>query len=47
MYSFIIEIKVVRNVILNNINMQDQPSGMYRSPSRSRQNFPDSKISKI
>ena len=42
-----IEIKVVRNVILNNIDLHDQPSRMHRSPPRSRQNFPDSKNSKI
>ena len=38
-----IEIKVVRNVILNNIDLHDQPFRMHRSPSRSPQNFPDSK----
>ena len=38
-----IEIKVVRNVILNNINLHDQPSRMHCSPSRSRQKFSDSK----
>ena len=43
MYSFIIEIKVVRNVILNNIDFHDQPSRMHRSPSRSRQKISDSK----
>ena len=32
---------------LNNIDIQDQPSRMHRSPPRSRQNFPDSKNSKI
>ena len=36
-----IEIKVVRNVILNNIDFYDQLSRMHRSPSRSR---PNSKI---
>ena len=45
--SFIIEIKVVRNVISNNIDIYDQPSRIHRSPPRSRQNFPDSKNSKI
>ena len=33
-----IEIKVVRNIILN-INIYDQLSRMHRSPPRSRQNF--------
>ena len=42
-----IEIKVVRNVILNNIDIYDQPFRIHRSPPRSRQNFPDSKNSKI
>ena len=37
-----IEIKVVRNVILNNIDIHDQPSRLHRSLSRIRQNFPDS-----
>ena len=39
-----IEIKVVRNVILNNIDIHDQPSRMHRSPPRSRQNFQIRKI---
>ena len=48
LYSFKVEIKSVRNVILNNIdNNNNQPSRMHRSPSWSRQNFPDSKNSKI
>ena len=34
MYSFIIEIKVVRNVILNNIDCDNQPSRMHRSPPK-------------
>ena len=38
-----IEIKVVRNVILNKIDLNDQPSRMHRSQPRSHQNFPDSK----
>ena len=38
-----IEIKVVRNVILKNIDLHDQPARMHRSLSRNRQNFPDSK----
>ena len=42
-----IEIKVVRNVILNNIDILDQPFRIHCSPSRSRQNFPDTKNSKI
>ena len=46
-YSFKVNIKVVRNVILNNIDINDQPFRMHRSPPRSRQNFPDSKNSKI
>jgi len=37
LYSFIIGIKVVRNIILNNIDNHDQPSRMHRSSSRSRQ----------
>ena len=36
-----IEMKVLRNVILNNIDLHDQPSRMYGSPPMSRQNFPD------
>ena len=39
-----IEIKVVRNFILNNIDTHDQPSRMHRSPPRSRQNFQIRKI---
>ena len=46
-YSFMIEMKVVRNVILNNIDLHDQPFRMHRSPPRCRQNFTDSKNSKI
>ena len=42
-----IEIKVVKNLILNNIDIDDQPSRMHRSLPMSRQNFPDSKNSKI
>ena len=37
LYSFIIKIKLVRNVILYNIDIYDQPSRMHRSPFRSRQ----------
>ena len=47
LYNFIIGLRVVRNVILNNIGFHDQPSRMHRSPPRSRQNFPDSYNSKI
>ena len=43
MYSFIIEIKLLRKVIFNNIYLYDQPSRMDRSPSRSRQKISDSK----
>jgi len=39
LYSFIIQIKVVGNVIQNIIDINDQPSRMHRSPSRSRQKF--------
>ena len=46
LYSFIIEIKVVRNVILNNIDLYDQPSRMHRSSFRSRQKISDKKNSK-
>ena len=42
-----IEMKVVKNVILNKIDLHDQPFRMHRSPPRSRQNFPDSKNAKI
>ena len=42
-----IEIKLVGNIMLNNIDLHDQPFRMHRSPPRSCQNFPDSKISKI
>ena len=42
-----IEIKVVRNVILNNIDLHDQPSRMHLSPPRSCQKFSNSKNSKI
>ena len=38
-----IEMKVVKNVILNNIDFHDQPSRMYRSPPRSRQQCSNSK----
>ena len=38
-----LEIKVVRNIILNIIAFHDQPSRMHRSLPRSCQNFPDSK----
>ena len=41
-----VEIKDVRNFILNNIDDHDQPSRMHRSPPRSPK-FPDSKNSKI
>jgi len=41
------EIKVVRNVILNNFDLHDQPSRMYCSPPRSRQKTSDSKNSKF
>ena len=47
LYNFMIEMKVVRNVILNKIDPHDQPFRLHRSPPRSRQNFPDSKNSKI
>ena len=46
-YRFMIEIKVVRNIILNNIDTHNQSSRMHRSPPRSRQNFPDSKIQRF
>ena len=46
LYSFIIEIKVVRNVILNNIDLHNQPCRMHRSPSSSRQKFSNSKKSR-
>ena len=36
-----IEIKGVRNIILNNINPHDQPSRMHCSHPRSPQNIPD------
>ena len=39
LYSFIIEIKVVRNVILNNIDLHDQPSRMHRSPPKESPKF--------
>ena len=39
-----IEIKVIRNVILNNINLDDKLLRIHRSPPRNHQNFPDSKI---
>ena len=38
-YSFMIEIKVVRNVILNNVDLHNQLSRMHGSPPRSHQNF--------
>jgi len=38
LYSFIIEIKVVRHVLLNNIDINYQPSWMHRSPPRIRKN---------
>jgi len=44
LYSFTIGIKVVRNVISNNIDINNQPSRMHRSPSRSHQTFVDSKF---
>ena len=47
LYSFIIGLKDVRNVILNIIDNHDQTSSMHRSPPSSRQNFPDSKNAKI
>ena len=34
-----IEMKVVRNVILNNIDMYDQPFRMHRSPPPESPNF--------
>ena len=37
------EVKVVRYVILNNIDFHDQPSRMYRSPPRGRQQCSNSK----
>ena len=43
LYSFIIEIKVIINVIVNNIDIHDQPSRMHRSPSRSRPKISDYK----
>ena len=33
---YMFEIKVVRNILLNNIDFYDKPSRMYRSPPRSR-----------
>ena len=42
-YNFMIEIKVVRNVILNNIDLHSQLSRMHCSLPRSRQKFSDSK----
>ena len=39
-----IGIKFVKNVILNNIDINDQPFRMHRSPPRSRQNFQITKI---
>ena len=39
-----IEIKFVKNVILNNIDINDQPFRMHRSPPKSRQNFQIRKI---
>ena len=44
LYSFIIEIKVVRNIILNNIDILYQPSRMYRSPPRIAKIFQIRKI---
>ena len=38
LYSFIVGLKVVRNVILNNIDLHDQPFRMHRSPSSCRPN---------
>ena len=43
LYRFIVGIKVVRNVILNNIDLNDQPSRMHSSSSRSRQTVSNSK----
>ena len=40
------EIKVVKNVILNNIDFHDQPSRMYRSSPRGRQKCSDLKKEK-
>ena len=42
-----IEIKVVRNLILNNINIHDQLSRMHCSPPRSRQKISDLKNTRI
>ena len=42
-YIVLIGIKVVRNIILNNMDQNDQPSRMHRSPCRSRQKCSDSK----
>ena len=42
-----IEIKVVRNHILNNIDFHNQLSRMHRSLPMSRKKFPDSKNSNI
>ena len=44
-YSFLIEIKVVRNVILNHIDLNDQLSRMQCSPPRSRKICSDTKNS--
>ena len=42
-----IEIKVVRNVILNNMDFHDQPSRMHCPPPRSRHNFQIRKIQRF
>ena len=42
-----IVMKVVRIIILSNIELHDQPFRMHRSPPRSHQNFPDSKIQRF
>ena len=47
LYSFIFGIKVIRNVVLNNIDLHNKSSRMHRSPPRSRQKISDSKNSNI
>ena len=42
-----IEIKVVRNIILNSIDINDQPSKMHHSPPMSCQNFQIKKIQRL
>ena len=45
--SFIIEIKVVRNVSLNNIDFHDQPSGCIVLPPEVAKKFQIRKIHKL